>query len=1248
LLIFRAESWASTIGDSFSLAEDRLTISKEMKYIYMNATQIATPIAGDQQVALLAARLTAVLSNKLQLLMVTRDAFALALQSGNTTQGSIQTVAADLVTTGVVSAPYVQPVDLNLTAVKLAAGESSRSSVMTASAMLNDLWAANKKQDSTIMYQYFASPDGALRYYPAQSWNTSDIFDARLTSWHGAALAPNKKIVILLDSNAVLSSALANLLTSFIQTLSEQDFVGVLSGFSNGSLVLNSSGSACRSDVLLRATVEVRQTLIDTIRSLVGTKAAFDTEAALKQAFPLLANTDTLAGNGYTPILSIFTSTKFPDMYSAVSRLETTYKVEPRVFTYTVGVKKSDDRLELRRLACRSGGAYYEYPEVAANGTSSPAFLASASDYLKLLVPAGGYAAVPPQWLTGIGFRTDLNLGVLLTVVLPVSVNEQVMGVVGMDLALDDLIVPIDQSVTVTSYGFVTTIYGDTLIHPRVNNQGVRVPPYVRDISTFETSDQFASRVRNVISNKQTGSANFPLLRPLIQGDSTFNSERLVPLNAYYYWQQLYTLPFVAVLTYGEEDLVHYDYDVWLPQNLTRYFTGWPLLKDTPYFPPGAVDGTELLDITISAASTTTYTRPGISYGNRTVFIEVHKYLNDLPGAFNPGIDPRVKSEFKVMKLLEQPLRDKWNQYGTSFQLQLIYMGTPSTASTLYPGLPIPGPVLFFNPTRRPWYQLAVANPNKVILTPPYIDSVQNSSVSTLGIALYDDSHTRLIGVAVVDLTYPPMHAFLFGATGCRQRQNDLNSPACFLFDGSGILTTSFRFFDPTLDPKTGKITPIATVFLGEDEPELAQALISDKLLIPSIVDDYTQVDMPARRTFPWSVDETVLGSGTLKGSFSSPCQTGSYFVMKIPISNMYLAIIHDSTFSGRNQSGCPTFTSSSPPVTIPYPICRNSSIDANVRPANAYAVSNNFATLDGLRSSSAKCANVPQAVQSVRASDAGSIVIMVLAAIVIVAIATVLGLLIYLRSTPVMKSSNEMFVYIHLIAIIVGIACLFPWAMRPSSASCVLIIVLGGLGFATAVAVMVAKLIRIQRIVANSTLIAIPISVKDLLLYASVIVAIEAVYIIVWQSVSTLKPGLTHRGSSGTTFVRICTCEHQWAWTGVQIGLFAALVIFGCVLSYATRKVHRKTLWAEPRWIAYSLHLVLILGIVLVLVRALIHEPNTQFVLTGLCICGMGLGTVILVYGVRVYIALLYPNRNESLSVTGSGSTFSTDFRPE
>ncbi len=69
-LSFRAETWAVNIANRFSLVEEELIMGDKMRDAYLKPTQIATPIVGQQQVALLAVRLSTVLEEKVQILEV--------------------------------------------------------------------------------------------------------------------------------------------------------------------------------------------------------------------------------------------------------------------------------------------------------------------------------------------------------------------------------------------------------------------------------------------------------------------------------------------------------------------------------------------------------------------------------------------------------------------------------------------------------------------------------------------------------------------------------------------------------------------------------------------------------------------------------------------------------------------------------------------------------------------------------------------------------------------------------------------------------------------------------------------------------------------------------------------------------------------------------------------------------------------------------------------------------------------------
>ncbi len=424
-------------------------------------------------------------------------------------------------------------------------------------------------------------------------------------------------------------------------------------------------------------------------------------------------------------------------------------------------------------------------------------------------------------------------------------------------------------------------------------NHSISTLPYTRDITAYETSSEFPDLVRTPMLTTSTGSVNFDVDRRLPQGDSTFNSARSLRVRAYYFWQRLGNeFPFIAVLTYAEQDLVEYDYHLHKQDSDTLYFDGYDTLP-SEYIDMSSLSivtipdvGSYALDFSAFQAGPTSLSsvQVGASYANQTFLVELHRFLNELnlPGnsAYNPGVANYVKSEGLILKRQEPHWKNAWSLYAAQFGLQMLYVGAPTSVWGQYPAYVQPV-LLWYNPSRRPWYQVAVANSGKVVLTAPYVDALLKNTVSTICRAIYaDDTRRRLIGVVSVDLTYPPMHAFVFGPTGCRLRQADINVPACFLFDESAILTTSFRFYDP-IDPSTGGTTPIADVFLGNEEPELAAALIARGLITQVTQDDFSSLS-GTRRTQPYKVVDTLIANGTIGGTFSSPCQEGGYYVMKV------------------------------------------------------------------------------------------------------------------------------------------------------------------------------------------------------------------------------------------------------------------------------------------------------------------------------------------------------------------------------
>lgn len=75
-----------------------------------------------------------------------------------------------------------------------------------------------------------------------------------------------------------------------------------------------------------------------------------------------------------------------------------------------------------------------------------------------------------------------------------------------------------------------------------------------------------------------------------------------------------------------------------------------------------------------------------------------------------------------------------------------VYFSTPSKHTVQFPK----GDTTAFDPTERPWYQLAAASPGKITWSPPYPDEATGNLMTTASLAV--EQSGTLAGVAAVDL----------------------------------------------------------------------------------------------------------------------------------------------------------------------------------------------------------------------------------------------------------------------------------------------------------------------------------------------------------------------------------------------------------------------------------------------------------------------------------------------------------------
>ncbi|UCZ52166.1 methyl-accepting chemotaxis protein [Bacillus shivajii] len=125
---------------------------------------------------------------------------------------------------------------------------------------------------------------------------------------------------------------------------------------------------------------------------------------------------------------------------------------------------------------------------------------------------------------------------------------------------------------------------------------------------------------------------------------------------------------------------------------------------------------------------------------------------------FSISVDRYSDSDLVIDYLIEaedfstESLQRDFEKYLDSFEnITLAYIASAETTDMFtVPNINLPAD---FDPTTRPWYEQAAANPDEVIFTEPYIDESNGEYVLTVAKAVQDPRTNRTLGVVASDLT---------------------------------------------------------------------------------------------------------------------------------------------------------------------------------------------------------------------------------------------------------------------------------------------------------------------------------------------------------------------------------------------------------------------------------------------------------------------------------------------------------------
>ncbi|XP_072941901.1 voltage-dependent calcium channel subunit alpha-2/delta-4 [Epargyreus clarus] len=237
---------------------------------------------------------------------------------------------------------------------------------------LNEIFTKNYQSDPSLVWQYFGSSRGVLRFYPGMPWNMqeTDTYDCRVKSWYIEAATCSKDVVILFDVSGSMTgfkNYVARMtLQSILATLSNNDFVNVYTFKANTTEVV-----AC-----FKGFVQATPENLLTIRSLLEpmkdgkhrvplegnanlTKAYITAFTTLKERRKDCNVSSSQGCNQLVMVITDYVPGNLTEVFEEYNREVVGGKtyIPVRVFTYLIGKEVTNVR-EIQWMACLNRGYF--------------------------------------------------------------------------------------------------------------------------------------------------------------------------------------------------------------------------------------------------------------------------------------------------------------------------------------------------------------------------------------------------------------------------------------------------------------------------------------------------------------------------------------------------------------------------------------------------------------------------------------------------------------------------------------------------------------------------------------------------------------------------------------------------------------------------------------------------------------------------------------------------------------------------
>lgn len=740
-----------------------------------------------------------------------------------------------------------------------------------------------------LKWQYFGTEQGLLTQYPAVNIGSCNTgYDNRFRPWYVRASSPlPKDIVIAFDQSASMlrggkMEATQQAAITVLASLSPDDRVAVVA-FNNQAVTLGdhvleneaqqqygfrtSTRATCFSRTMAVATPRNIATLVDGVKRIKCEGETYYGKA-LQVSFDLLLDslqTDMRTESeelreevvGRRDRVVLFLSDGEPTdppgtIYDVIEAGNNRLDNSAVLMTYALG--RSVLGLMLRRMAeqdfyqnsnfkpptpgefhlvndvehLRSAmGSYYNF-------FSRRYHRRHASDADMYQVQHNVHLSVP--------YYDAGGLGTVITAASPLLVQDELVGVVGVDITLHQLFADVKYFNPADGadigYAYLVDDMGRVLVHPRLEQpHNSRQPPPLAPVDAVESDPTVATFLRacleRVAKVKDLSLGVTPAhvwthhVRDKEGESGSRHSCTRVP-HTRMLMCVFVQLPAGTVATLAPQQLpqnfvfLYHRLDLYSPFLTCRYLDQAVTFRHSAVqFAPSAY-----VDSGYFAATDENVD----SVRNYLDDVAHHRFAHMSPSLLRRGVWDLVIASYHFEHL--------WSAH-TTVHVMWRYFGGQHGVFRIWPAVRMPK---LYDATQRPWYIKARAELAKsgskpgLAVSSPYMDANGGGLVISLSRAVVIGDDHQLLGVVGADVKLEALRSFLYASL------NDCNSPQnrCLLIDSAGNVILDGYLWSG--DSEAMKLASDGNYHIAHKHPRLSQQLIRNKIMIPRTCVDLTRL----------------------------------------------------------------------------------------------------------------------------------------------------------------------------------------------------------------------------------------------------------------------------------------------------------------------------------------------------------------------------------------------------------------------